>query len=442
VILLTLGVVIGLIILIARFKVHAFLALLLASLAVGAFSGMPLSSIASAFQTGVGNTLGFIAVVVGLGTMLGKMLAESGGAEAVAEAFIRLLGPRRIHWTMMLVGFIVGLPVFFGVGLVLLVPIIFAVARKGNIPLLLLGIPAVAGLSASHGLVPPHPGPMVAIATFGADTGKTILYSVLVALPAAIVGGPIFAKFISPRIPVEIGGIGAKLAASTNQQRRPGLAITLLTILLPVLLMIISTVAALTLPPQHAMRILADFVGSPLLAMLVAVLFSFFSFGWNCGFTRQQILEFMESCVGPAASIFLVVGAGGGFSKVLDESGAGKAIARMAADLQLSPLLLGWLIAAAIRVAVGSATVTITMTAGLMAPVAAAHPELSREFLVIAMGAGSLILSHLNDGGFWFVKEYLNMSVPQTLKTWTVLETIMSVTGLLGVLLLNKVFAP
>ena len=436
--LLTLAVVIGLIVLIARFKVHAFLALILASLAVGAFSGMPLSTIAGAFQTGVGNTLGFIAVVVGLGTMLGKMLAESGGAEVVAQAFIRLLGPKRIHWTMMLVGFVVGLPVFFGVGLVLLAPIIFAVARQGNIPLLLLGIPTVAGLSASHGLVPPHPGPMVAIATLGADTGKTILYSVLIGLPAAVLAGPLFGKFVARRIHVEVGGIGAKLVAGTEAKRCPGLGITLFTILLPVLLMVLATVADLSLPPKHAMRIAADFIGSPLVAMLIALLVSFYSFGANCGFRRQQILEFMESCVAPAASIFLVVGAGGGFSKVLEQSGAGKEIARLAADLQLSPLLLGWLIAAAIRVAVGSATVTITMTAGLMLPIAIAHPELNRELLVIAMGAGSLILSHLNDGGFWFVKEYLNMSVPQTLKTWTVLETIIAVSALAGVLIIDR----
>ena len=436
--LLTLAVVIALVVLVARFKVHAFLALILASLAVGAFSGMPLSAIAGAFQTGVGNTLGFIAVVVGLGTMLGKMLAESGGAEVVAHAFIGLLGPKRIHWTMMLVGFVVGLPVFFGVGLVLLAPILFAVARQGNIPLLLLGIPMVAGLSASHGLVPPHPGPMVAIGTLGANTGKTILYSVLIALPAAILAGPVFAKFASRRISVELGGIGAKLVAGTHAKCAPGLSLTLFTILLPVILMVLATVADLALPPKHGMRVAASFVGSPLVAMLVAVLFSFYSFGWSCGFSRQQILDFMESCVGPAASIFLVVGAGGGFSKVLDESGAGKAIASLAGDLQLSPLLLGWLIAAAIRVAVGSATVTITMTAGLMAPIAVAHPELNRELLVIAMGAGSLILSHLNDGGFWFVKEYLNLSVPQTLKTWTVLETIIAVSALGGVLVLDR----
>lgn len=436
---LTFITVIALIVLIARFKVHAFLALILASLAVGALSGMPLLTIGSAFQTGVGNTLGFIAVVVGLGTMLGKMLAESGGAEVVAQAFIRLLGPKRMHWTMMLVGFVVGLPVFFAVGLVLLIPIIFALARQANIPLLMLGIPTIAGLAVSHTLVPPHPGAMVGIATLGADTGKTILYSVLVAIPAAVLGGPLFTKCISRRMSVELGGIGAKLVASTAQKQCPALGITLLTILLPVLLMVTATVADLSLPREHSTRIAADFIGSPLVAMLIAVLFSFYSFGWRCGFSRQQILDFVESCVGPAASIFLVVGAGGGFSKVLDESGAGKAIARVAGDLQLSPLLLGWLIAVAIRIAVGSATVTITMTAGLMAPIAAAHPSLNRELLVLAIAAGSLILSHLNDGGFWFVKEYLNMTVTQTLKTWTVLVTIMSVAALIGVLLLNKI---
>ena len=429
----------GLIVLIARFKLNAFLALVLASLFVGVCSGMDLAKVAKSFQDGVGATLGFIAVVIGLGTMLGKMLAESGGAEVVARAFIRFFGENRIQWTLALVSFVVGLPVFFAVGLVLLVPILFALAKETGRPLLSLGIPVAAGLAASHTLVPPHPGPMTAIATLGGDMGKTILYGILVGLPAAIIGGPLFGTFISKRIVAAPGGIGEKLGGrSAGVATFPGVGITLFTILLPVLLMVLATVADMTLPVNHRVRVWADFIGAPLTAMLAAVLFSFWSFGKRCGFNRGQILKFTEECVGPAASIFLVVGAGGGFSRVLADSGTGKAIADVAQHIQLSPLLLGWLVAALIRVAVGSATVTITMTAGLLQPLVGTNPGTNVELLVIAMAAGSMILSHLNDGGFWFVKEYYNLTVAQTLKSWTVMVTIMSVVSLVIVLVLAK----
>jgi GntP family gluconate:H+ symporter len=429
--------IVGLIILIARFKLNAFLGLILASLSVGILSGLQLTDIAKAFQEGVGSTLGFIAVVVGLGTMLGKMLAESGGAEVIAETFIRWLGPKRLDWTMLVVAFVVGLPVFFGVGLVLLVPILFTLVRHTGKPLLLLGIPLVAGLSASHGLIPPHPGPMIAIEKLGADVGKTILYALLVGFPSAIVAGPLFARWITPRITIRSGGIAQHLTATRQHAQRPGFGITLFTILLPVLLMVGATFADLLLPKGNQLRAAAAFLGTPLTSMTIAVLFSFYSFGKTCGFDRQQISKFTEECVGPAASIFLVVGAGGGFSKVLDYSGADEAIAALAQGANVSPLLLGWIVAALIRVAVGSATVTITMTAAILAPVAVSVPGTNLELLVIAMGAGSLILSHLNDGGFWFVKEYFNLTVPETLKTWTVLETIISVIALFFVLVLD-----
>jgi len=400
---------------------------------------MKLPEIARDFQAGVGATLGFIAVVVGLGTMLGKMLAESGGAEVVAHTLIGALGPNRLHWTMLIVAFVVGIPVFFGVGVVLLIPVVFAIARATRTPLLFLGIPLVAGLSVSHGLVPPHPGPMVAIEKLNADVGKTILYSMLIGIPTAVLAGPLFGRFISRHVRVELGGIGAELVQHSERKSPPGFGMTLFTILLPVLFMLVATLADVTLPPANPWRAWADLMGSPLVAMLAATLFSFWSFGAACGFNRKQILKFTEDCVGPAASIMLVVGAGGGFSKVLDNSGVDDAIAGLVSGSGVSPLVLGWLVAVLIRVAVGSATVTITMSAAIMLPVVTAAPGTNRELLVIAMGAGSLFLSHLNDGGFWFVKEYFNMTVPQTLKTWSVMETIISVVALLFTLALNAV---
>jgi gluconate:H+ symporter, GntP family len=432
--------VLGLIVLVARFRIHAFLALICASLFVGLCSGMPLPEIARAFQQGVGSTLGFIAVVVGLGTMLGKMLAESGGAEVVARTFIRAFGPARLPWAMLVVGFVVGIPVFFGVGLVLLVPILFTLVRDTKTPLLKLAIPMIAGLSAAHGLVPPHPGPMVAIEQLGADVGETIFYSVLIGLPCAVVAGPIFGAYISRKIALAPDSSFVTLHSSSSPAHGPpSFGLTLFTILLPVALMLIATLADLTLSSENRARAWADFLGSPLVSLLSAVLVAIYSFGFARGFSSSEILKFMEACLGPVATILLVVGGGGGFSKVLDASGTGGAIASLARDFNVSPLILAWVIAALIRVAVGSATVAVTMTAGLMAALLPAFHEVNRELLVLAMGAGSLILSHLNDGGFWFVKEYLNLSVQQTLKSWTVLETILAVVAF-GLVLLLDVF--
>ena len=427
----------ALVVLVARFKLNAFIALTLASLFVGLCSEMPPLKVAEAFQEGVGKTLGFIAVVVGLGTMLGKLLSESGGAEVIANTFVRALGTTRLHWALMLVGFVAGLPVFFAVGLVLFMPIVATLIRDTKQPLLLLGIPLVAGLSVSHGLVPPHPGPMLGIQQLGANVGKTILYGVIVGVPTAIIAGPLFGKFISRRVPVELGGLGAALVQKRQGQHCPSFVTALVTILLPVLLMLAATLADLTLQKDSTPRVWLDFIGSPTIAMLIATLVSLYTFGFKCGFTRAEILKFTDECVGPAAGIILVVGAGGGFSKVLAESGAGAVLAEGAKHLHISVLVLGWLIAAAIRVAVGSATAAIALAASLIAPIAAASPGTNRELLVIALGGGATILSHLNDGGFWFVKEYFGMTVPQTLKSWTVMETIISIVALVFVLLLD-----
>lgn len=437
--LLALAAIVGLIVLIARFKCNAFIALMLASLVVGVGSGMPLSGIAKGFQEGVGNTLGFLAMIIGLGTVLGKLLAESGAAEVIANRMVGLLGIKRLDYAVMLVAFLVGISVFFGVGIVLLGPIAFMLARQTRTPILYLALPLAAGLSVAHGLIPPHPGPMVAIGKIGADTGKTILWSLAIGLPTALITGPLLARWVAPRVPVALGGLGAEASGKAAAPRPPGFALSIFTMLLPVLLMLLATAADVTLPPDSQLRQSADFIGAPVVAMLIAVLVSFWSFGIHCGLTGAQILKFSEDCVGPAASIFLVVGAGGGFSKILEYSGVGAAIAAMALKIPVTPILLGWIIAGLLRIAVGSATVSITMAAGLMLPVVQARPETNRELLVLAMGAGSLICSHVNDSGFWFVKEYLGMTVSQTLKTWTVVETGIAVVSIVIILAANAV---
>lgn len=435
--------VIGLVVLIAKFKLNSILALVVASLFVGLASGMNAADIAGAFQQGVGKVLADIAMVVGLGTVLGKLLAESGGAQVIAEALIRWLGERRLHWAMMLIGFLVGIPVFFGVGLVLLAPILYTVARQSKTPLLMLGVPLVAALSVVHGLVPPHPGPMAAIAILQgpggkADLGKVILYSLLIGLPVAVLTGCLLRKLIiRGEVAPITGGIADVLIAPAASPRKPSFGITAFTILLPVILMLLKTAADVALPETDMLRRVAGFVGSPLVAMAFATLFALWSFGTACGFSRDQVSKFTNECLGPAAIVLLVVGAGGGFNGVLIASGAGMTIGEMTRQLPLSPLFLGWMAAALIRIATGSATVSIITASGLLADLVAGTPGINLELLVLAMGAGSLILSHVNDGGFWLVKEYLNMTVPQTLRTWTLLETAISVAALFLVLLLD-----
>jgi GntP family gluconate:H+ symporter len=430
--------IIALVVLIARFKLHPFLGLLLVSVAIGFHSGMKLPAIAKTFQEGVGNTLGFLGVVVGLGMMLGKMLSESGGAHVVAQNFIRLLGEKRLPWAMLAVAFVVGVPVLFSVGLVLMLPIVYAIARETDTPLLRIAIPLLAGLSVSQGFLPPHPGPMLAIEQVGADVGRTILYGALVGIPTAIIAGPVFGSLIGSKLKIDLDHLGEQTVKQVPSHQPPGFGLTLLTILLPVLLMLLASLADLSLAKENRWREWADFAGSPIIAMLLAVMVSIYTFGYSRGFHGKQILKFLEDCLGPVAAILLVVGAGGGLSKMLERGGVGAAIADIVEHTKVSPLLLGWVVAAAIRVAVGSATVAITMAAAIMAPVAANTPGINRELLVLAMGAGSLFLSHVNDGGFWFVKESFNLTVPQTLRTWTVLETCIGIVGLGLVMLLAQ----
>ncbi|MDQ3697607.1 MAG: GntP family permease [Gemmatimonadota bacterium] len=427
----------SLIVLIARFKLHPFVALVAVSLGLGLAAGMPLGTAVKAFQDGVGGTLGFIAVVLGLGTMLGKMMAESGAATRIATTLIGLFGERRVHWAIMIVAFIVGIPVFFQVGFVLLVPLVFTIARRTGMSLVKIGIPLVAGLSVVHGMLPPHPAAMLAVGAYNADIGLTILYGLLVGLPTAALAGPIFAAWVAPRIVLPAENPLARQLEGESVQSMPGFGISLFTVLIPVLLMLLASAADIMLEPASAVRAGLYFAGHPIVALLLALLFSFWSLGRARRFTRDEVLKFCNDCLGPTATILLVVGAGGGFNQVLVQSGVGRAIADVALGSHASPLVLGWTVAALIRVATGSATVAMTTAAGIVAPIAVATPGTNPELLVLATGAGSLVLSHVNDSGFWLIKEFFNMTVPQTLKTWTVAETIIGVAGLGFTMLLS-----
>jgi len=436
--------ILALIVLIARFRLNPFISVTLVSVGLALLAGMPAPEILPAYEQGVGKTLGHIALIVALGTMLGKMMAESGGAERIARTLIARFGTRNVHWAMMLIAFCVGLPIFFEVGFVLLIPIVLNVARRTGVPLLLVGLPMVAGLSVVHGLVPPHPAAMLAVNAYGADVGRTVFYSLLVGLPTAALAGPVFAKFVAPRVrlpahnPMEAALLDEGHSRIPDEQL-PSFSITLATLLLPVALMLLGgwadQIATPGSPLNHGLR----FIGHSVVALLLATLMSFVTLGLMRGFNREQILKFTQECLAPTAAITLLVGAGGGLNGILVHTGVASEIIGLSQRFQLSPLLMGWTMAALMRVATGSATVAMTTASGIVAPVAAAMGYAHPELLVLATGAGSVVLSHVNDGGFWLVKEYFNMTVAQTFKTWTVLETLISVVALLLVMALSMV---
>lgn len=440
---LAVAAVVALVVFVTRLKVNAFIALTLASLLVGAGAvamkfvpkdtriPLTLVEVIDAFGAGMGRTLGGIAAVIGLGTMLGKLLAESGGAEVLAKRFAAIFGPKRAVWCIMVLGFVVGLPTWFAVGLVLLLPIVLTLARETGRPFLALAIPLVSALSVMHGLTPPHPGPVAALATlkdFQPNMGLVLLWAFVIGVPTALLAGPVFARWVVPRMPVEAPPL------STSSAREgltpPPFGLTLFSILLPVLLMLLDTLAKLTLPDTAPLAVSARFIGHPTIALTLSVLFASWSLGTRCGYSLARLLRFTEESIATIGMTLLVVGGGGGFAAVLKIAGAADAMGALAMAMKLSPLLYGWLVAAFIRVATGSATVSIIAAAGLLAPVLAQYPGTNIELLIIAIGCGSLFLSHLNDGGFWIVKDCLGLDVPQTLRTWTIVETIIGIVGL------------
>ena len=432
-----------LVVLVSVVRLHAFVALTTVALAVGLAAGLAPGDVVRSFQDGVGATLGAVALVIALGALLGTLLAESGGAEVVANAIVGRVSVRQLPWAVGGIGFVLGTPVFFPVGLVLLVPVVRAIAAAARVPFLLLAVPLIAGLSASHGLVPPHPGPIVAVGTLKADPGLSLVYSLLTAAFATIVAGPLFAMVIVPRLrrPEESTDAPPDPVRPADTVRTPpALLPTLITVLLPVILMLGGAVASLWLPLGPA-RTTAAFLGNPLVAMAAAVFAALAVFGWRRGVSTRELLQSAERSLWPVAGIVLVVGAGGGFGRVLDQAGVGRAIADAAAAQHLSPLVLGWVLAALLRLSVGSATVAISTGAGLMLPLLETMPGINRELLVVSLGAGSIIASHVNDGGFWLVKEYLNLTVFETFAMWTVLETLIALAGLAAVLFLSLVVA-
>ena len=439
---LALFAIAALVLLVTWLKLNAFVSLVIASLIVGAGAvlmgrtsgGAPYTmlGVARSIQDGVGATLGGIAAVLGLGTMLGKLLAESGGADVLAKRFAAFFGPKHIQWCIIALALAVGLTTWFAVGLILLLPILLTLTRETKQPFLLLVLPLLSCLSVMHGVMPPHPGPVVAVEILKANMGLVLVWGFVVGIPTAMVAGPLYAKWVVKRFEANPPPV-ATPDVTDPALRRPGFGLTLFSILLPVLLMLLATVAELALPKGNPLREAASFIGNPTMALLGSVIFCLWSLGTHCGYTKARLLKFTETSVAAVGMTILVVGGGGGFARVLRDSGVADAIGRFGDQLHLSPLLYGWLISAFIRVATGSATVAITTASALLVPVIALHPELHSShiaLIIVAVGCGSLFLSHLNDAGFWIVKDCLGLTVAQTFKTWTVCETIVGLIGL------------
>lgn len=445
---IALAVILAVVVAIARFRLHPFPALVIGALVLGLATGASADQILKSFRIGFGETLANVGVLLALGAMFGALLASSGGAERVSSALLKVGGPHAVPWTMCAVSMILGLPLFFEAGVVLMMPIILSVGAKletdsgglrGN-PYLLAGLPVFAGISVLHALVPPHPGPMVAIDAVKADLGTTLVLGLVMSVPIAIVAGPLFTRWIATRAsaspPADLVG---RLTRHDDQFRSPGIAVTIITILFPILLMLGKAAVDLILPAGHPLRTLFEFAGNPMVALLLAVLLGMFTFGFFLGKDTNTVSKLLGEALPPVSAIMLIIGAGGALKQMLIDVGLGATIAHAAQLVQLSPLLLGWFTAVIIRLATGSATVAIVTASGLMAATVAATPGLNPALLALSIGAGSLFFSHINDAGFWLVKEYMGMNLPDMFKTWSALETIIAVMGLLLALGLSAV---
>lgn len=423
-----------LLLLMIRFKLNGFIALILVALAVGVMQGMPVNKVITSIKAGVGGTLGSLALIMGFGAMLGKLLADCGGAQRIATTLIEKFGTKHIQWALVLTGFIVGFALFYEVGFVLMLPLVFSVAASARVPLLYVGVPMAAALSVTHGFLPPHPGPTAIATLFNADMGKTLLFGTLLGIPTVILAGPVYARFLKNiDKPIPQGLYNPK---TFTEAEMPSFGVSVWTALVPVVLMALRAVAEMLLPKGHVLLPYAEFFGDPVMATLIAVLIAIFTFGLNRGRTMEQVMDTLTDSIKIIAMMLLIIGGGGAFKQVLVDSGVDKYIASMMHSTQLSPIFMAWSIAAVLRIALGSATVAAITAGGIVAPLIVTSGA-SPELMVIAVGSGSVIFSHVNDPGFWLFKEYFNLTIGETIRSWSALETIISVCGLVGCLLLS-----
>ncbi|AZS50831.1 permease DsdX [Entomomonas moraniae] len=431
--------IILIVLLIVKCKLHASIALVLAAFFVGITTDMPIDTLPTIIEKGVGGTLGFLTLIIGFGAILGKMLEVSGGAERIASTLLDKLGKERATWVMMLVGFIAGIPVFVEVGFVLLIPLVLVVAKDAGIPRLKVGLPLAVSLMTVHCIVPPHPAAMAIAAKLGADVGKVIVLGLLVGLPCAMIGGPLFVKFFCANIPTDDELLDTTPSIITARKTLPGFWITLFTILLPLLIMVGKTLLVISIDKGSIVMSYISFIGNPITALLISVFFAYWSLGLTRGLNLAELLSVSERAFTPIAGIFLIIGAGGAFSEILSVSGVGNGLKEALSTLPISPIILAWLIAALLHFAVGSATVAMISATGIVLPMMTGHPELKPEVMAIAIGAGAIALTQVTDSYFWLVKEYLGLTMTETIKRLTVATTLASIVGLCGALILNMI---
>ena len=421
-------------VLIAKFKLNAFISFIIVCVFVGVFQGMELDRIVEAIQIGMGNTLGFLVMILGLGAMLGKLVSDSGAAQRITSKLVSSFGIKYIQWAVVVAGFIVGIPMFYSVGFVILIPLVFTIAASTGLPLIYVGLPMLASLSVTHGFLPPHPAPTAIASMFNADIGKTLFYGIIIAIPTIIVAGPLFTRTIKNIKATPLKEFYNPIVLKDEEM--PGMGISLFTTLLPIILILCSTLFTLFIPGEFLLKEVIVFIGNPVIAMLISVLVAIYALGISRGKKMDELMNSVSSSVSSITMILLIIAGAGALKQILVASGVSDYIGALLDGSSISPLILAWFIATVIRVCVGSATVAGLTAAGIALPLIQ-NTGVSPELMVLAIGSGSLMLSHVNDGGFWMFKEYFNLTVKETLSTWTVMETTVGIMGLIGVLILN-----
>jgi Gnt-I system low-affinity gluconate transporter len=443
--LVTLAAIFVLLVLVMRFKVHAFVALIIACMLVGIASGMPAASILQSMQEGMGSILGFVAVVVGLGSIFGQLLESSGGATVLANKLLTVFGKEKAPWALTISGFLISIPVFLDIGFIILVPVVYALARKSGKSTLAYAIPLLAGLAVTHAFIPPTPGPVAVSQVLDASLGWVVIFGFIIGIPTAILAGPVFGNYIAKKIMALPPDHAEPAAQQRLSHHKPAQFRTVaFLIALPLVLIMVNTVVDLMVKSQKINEgepwvQLIYFLGHPFTALLIATMASAWLLGTRLGYSKREVLDNSNKALAPAGLIILVTGAGGMFKQILVDSGVGTVLAETMLMTKLSPLILAWLLAVVIRLTQGSATVAMITAAGMIAPVLGLIEisEAYKALIVIVIAAGATTFSHVNDSGFWLVSKYLDISEKQTLASWSVMETIISVAGFIFALLIS-----
>ena len=431
---LTASAIALLLVLILVVKLHAFLALVISSMALGLAAGMPPDKVLKSIQTGFGEALGFIAVVVGMGAMIGRYLEYSGGGRALADWLLARFGKDRAAWAMLVAAFLVGLPIFFEVGFIILIPLVWNLARESKRSLLFYALPTAAALTITHSLVPPHPAPAAASQLLGGDLSRTILYGILVSIPMALVAGMMYGTWIARRMHIPVPEIANVSLAKEGGGAPPSIPVVVLLLVLPVLLIFGSTIATMQ---KVRFSAVAVFLGHPFTALGITVIATLYFFGIRRGLSGESAAKMAAESLAPMGALLCIMGGGGAFKQIIVDSGAGPYLGKVLITSSISPLLVVYLVAALMRLAQGSATVAIITAAGIVAPIVKGIPGYSPDMIVLALCCGGTAFSHVNDSGFWMVNQYTGMTVPQTLRSWTAMKVVSSITGITIVMILQ-----